>query len=154
MSNKCDRYTYRITWSGEDAEHVALCAEFPSLSWLAPTPQDALAGMQELIRQVVADMRGHWRNAAGTTCRAYLQWTVRGAGATRNSPRARTQGGGRGREPEPPGERATRTLNEVSTRRRTLSPHVSVQGELADVRARLYHPYTPAWPLLSTSRRS
>ena len=58
MSNPCDRYTYRITWSGEDAEHVALCAEFPSLSWLAPTPQDALAGMQELIRQVVADMRG------------------------------------------------------------------------------------------------
>ena len=31
-----DRYTYRITWSSEDGEHVGLCAEFPSLSWLAP----------------------------------------------------------------------------------------------------------------------
>ena len=27
-----DRYTYRITWSAEDGEHVGLCAEFPSLS--------------------------------------------------------------------------------------------------------------------------
>ena len=29
--------TYRVTWSPEDDEHVALCAEFPSLSWLAKT---------------------------------------------------------------------------------------------------------------------
>lgn len=25
-------YTYRVTWSQEDGEHVGLCAEFPSLS--------------------------------------------------------------------------------------------------------------------------
>src|SRR6266702_1587496 len=31
---KTDRYTYRVSWSPEDEEHVALCAEFPSLSWL------------------------------------------------------------------------------------------------------------------------
>ena len=30
-----DRYTYRITWSAEDGENVGLCAEFPSLNWLA-----------------------------------------------------------------------------------------------------------------------
>ena len=35
-----DRYTYRVTWSAEDQEHVGLCAEFPSLSWLAPTQQE------------------------------------------------------------------------------------------------------------------
>ncbi|MYF86766.1 MAG: toxin-antitoxin system HicB family antitoxin, partial [Rhodospirillaceae bacterium] len=40
-----DRYTYRITWSSEDGEHVGLCAEFPSLSWLAPTPEKALSGV-------------------------------------------------------------------------------------------------------------
>ena len=33
-----DHYTYRITWSPEDEEHLGRCAEFPSLSWLAPTP--------------------------------------------------------------------------------------------------------------------
>jgi predicted RNase H-like HicB family nuclease len=35
-------YTYRVTWSREDGEHVGLCAELPSLSWLAKTPEDAL----------------------------------------------------------------------------------------------------------------
>jgi len=35
MAQKHDKYTYRITWSEEDGEYVALCAEFPSVSWLA-----------------------------------------------------------------------------------------------------------------------
>jgi len=52
-----DRYTYRITWSSEDGEHLGLCAEFPSLSWLAPSPSEALAGIQELVKGVLADMR-------------------------------------------------------------------------------------------------
>ena len=39
MALKNDRYTYRITWSEEDMEYVGLCAEFPSLSWLAATPR-------------------------------------------------------------------------------------------------------------------
>ncbi|NBP40303.1 MAG: toxin-antitoxin system HicB family antitoxin, partial [Betaproteobacteria bacterium] len=25
-----NHYTYRVTWSSEDNEHVGLCAEFPS----------------------------------------------------------------------------------------------------------------------------
>ena len=54
-----EHYTYRVTWSAEDGEHVALCAEFPSLSWLAPIPQEALAGLRELIQDVVADMRAN-----------------------------------------------------------------------------------------------
>ena len=32
-------------------------SEFPSLSWLAPTPSEALAGIQELVKGVLADMR-------------------------------------------------------------------------------------------------
>lgn len=54
---KTDHYTYRVTWSAEDGEHVGLCAEFPSLSWLADTPEAALAGVRKLVRRVVADMR-------------------------------------------------------------------------------------------------
>lgn len=53
---KADRYTYRVTWSEEDGEHVGLCAEFPSLSWLATTPEDALAGIRRTVRQVVNDL--------------------------------------------------------------------------------------------------
>ncbi|MSQ88923.1 MAG: toxin-antitoxin system HicB family antitoxin [Betaproteobacteria bacterium] len=52
-----DHYTYRVTWSQEDGEHVGLCAEFPSLSWLAPTPDKALAGIRRVVDEVVADMR-------------------------------------------------------------------------------------------------
>lgn len=50
-------YTYRVTWSPEDGEHVGLCAEFPSLSWLARTPEAALKGIQKVVTDVVADMR-------------------------------------------------------------------------------------------------
>ncbi len=50
-----DRYTYRVTWSEEDAEYVGLCAEFPSLSWLAETPKEALQGIRRVVSEVVAD---------------------------------------------------------------------------------------------------
>ena len=52
-----DRYTYRVGWSASDGEHVAVCLEFPSLSWLAPSPEDALAGIRDVVREVVEDMR-------------------------------------------------------------------------------------------------
>jgi len=51
-----DRYTYRVTWSEGDREYVGLCVEYPSLSWLAPTPQEALEGIRQLVADVVADM--------------------------------------------------------------------------------------------------
>jgi predicted HicB family RNase H-like nuclease len=52
-----NHYTYRVTWSQDDDEHVGLCAEFSSLSWLAPTPEKALAGIRHLVAEVVADMQ-------------------------------------------------------------------------------------------------
>jgi len=51
-----DRYTYRVTWSEEDEEYVGLCAEFPSLSWLAESPEEALHGIRQVVADVVADM--------------------------------------------------------------------------------------------------
>lgn len=60
---KVDHYTYRVTWSAEDGEHLGLCAEFPSLSWLAPTPEAALAGVRKTVRQVVADMTSQGEQA-------------------------------------------------------------------------------------------
>ncbi|MBN1867224.1 toxin-antitoxin system HicB family antitoxin [Candidatus Sumerlaeota bacterium] len=52
-----DRYTYRVTWSEDDGEHVGLCAEFPSLSWLASSPEAALRGIRSIVADVVADMK-------------------------------------------------------------------------------------------------
>jgi len=56
MVLKNDRYTYRVTWSEYDNEYVGLCAEFPSLSWLALTPEAALKGIRKLVAEVVNDM--------------------------------------------------------------------------------------------------
>jgi len=57
MARKNDKYTYRVTWSEDDAEYVGLCAEFSSLSWLAQTPEAALKGIRKLVGEVVADMQ-------------------------------------------------------------------------------------------------
>ena len=52
-----DHYTYRVTWSPEDGEHLGLCAEFPSLSWLADDPVAALQGVRRIVSEVVAEMQ-------------------------------------------------------------------------------------------------
>ena len=49
-------YTYRVTWSAEDAEYVATCLEFPSLSWLADARNGAIDGLERLVAEVVEDM--------------------------------------------------------------------------------------------------
>ncbi len=54
-----DRYTYRVTWSEEDKEYVGLCAEFPSLSWLASAPEAALEGIRQVVADVVADLKAN-----------------------------------------------------------------------------------------------
>ncbi len=56
MKKDLDRYTYRLTWSEEDGEHVGLCAEFPSLSWLDSTPEKALAGIRRVVKEVLTDI--------------------------------------------------------------------------------------------------
>jgi predicted HicB family RNase H-like nuclease len=51
-----DHYTYRVSWSDEDQEFVATCAEFPSLSHLAGSQFAAIEGLRILVVDVVADM--------------------------------------------------------------------------------------------------
>ena len=57
MSLKNDRYTYRVTWSEDDNEYAGLCLEFPSLSWLAKTPEAALKGIRKVVADIVVDMQ-------------------------------------------------------------------------------------------------
>lgn len=59
MSTTIDtaHYSFRVTWSPEDEEFVATCVEFPSLSWLAGTPEDALSGLREVVDEVVCDLQ-------------------------------------------------------------------------------------------------
>jgi predicted RNase H-like HicB family nuclease len=72
MALKNDRYTYRVTWSEDDNEYVGLCAEFPSLSWLALTPETALKGIRNLVAEVVADMEASGEEVPNPiACRSY-----------------------------------------------------------------------------------
>jgi predicted HicB family RNase H-like nuclease len=59
MSLNNDRYTYRITWSEDDREFVGLCLEFPSLSWLAKSPEAALKGIRRVVKKAVQDMENN-----------------------------------------------------------------------------------------------
>ena len=52
-----DHFTYRVSWSEEDGEHVGTCLEFPSLSHLADDPEAALRGIRGLVADVVSDLR-------------------------------------------------------------------------------------------------
>ena len=56
QTSDVSHYTYRVTWSLEDGEIVASCAEFPSLSWLADSQAAALQGLVDLIADTVADL--------------------------------------------------------------------------------------------------
>jgi len=44
--------TFRAIYSAEDGEWVGLCAQYPSLSWLAPTQADALDGIRRLVAAI------------------------------------------------------------------------------------------------------
>ena len=54
-----DKYTYRVTWSDEDQEFVSLCLEFPSLSWLSKSQDQAFKGIRSLVADVIADMQAN-----------------------------------------------------------------------------------------------
>lgn len=56
MVLEIDKYTYRVTWSQEDDEFVGLCTEFPSLSWLALNPEEALKGIRLVVNECLSDM--------------------------------------------------------------------------------------------------
>jgi predicted HicB family RNase H-like nuclease len=57
-------YTYRVAWSAEDGEFVATVAEFPSLSWLAPSQFGAIEGLEALLADVIVDMQEQGEDVA------------------------------------------------------------------------------------------
>jgi predicted HicB family RNase H-like nuclease len=57
VAKEIDRYTYRVTWSEDDRQYVGLCVEFPGLSWLENSPEDALKGIRKLVRVCILDLK-------------------------------------------------------------------------------------------------
>ena len=48
-------YTYRAEWNPEEAQYTAQCLEFPRLYASGDTAQEAVAAMEILVAQVVAE---------------------------------------------------------------------------------------------------
>ena len=57
MAEITDRYTYRVMWSEEDEMYVGLCAEFGLLSHLGDTPEEAFAGIRDVVAFAVKSLR-------------------------------------------------------------------------------------------------
>ncbi|OZC32988.1 type II toxin-antitoxin system HicB family antitoxin [Gordonia polyisoprenivorans] len=51
-----EQYSYRVTWSEEDQEHVGLVDEFPSLSCLAGSQLDALNGIRDAVAEALDEL--------------------------------------------------------------------------------------------------
>lgn len=49
MAPAIPRYSYRVFWSEEDSEFVAVCAEIPGLFGLAPTEAGAIDELKVAI---------------------------------------------------------------------------------------------------------
>ena len=62
-----DQYRYTVHWSEDDQEWVGRCDAFPSLSWLAPERQEALAGIRELVTDGVGILEGLGRKVPEAT---------------------------------------------------------------------------------------
>jgi predicted HicB family RNase H-like nuclease len=72
MALKNDRYTYRVTWSEDDREYVGLCAEFPSLSWLAKSQSAALRVIRNRVAEVIQDLKDRGEDLPEPfSCRKY-----------------------------------------------------------------------------------
>lgn len=57
MLTKTRDYEVSVKRDAQSGEFVALAREFPSLSWLARTPQLARRGLRHLLDEVIADMK-------------------------------------------------------------------------------------------------
>lgn len=51
-----DHCTYHVVWSEEDGMYVGLCDEFPSLSCLDASQDDALAGIKQFVTAALEDI--------------------------------------------------------------------------------------------------
>ena len=65
-----DSYRYTVHWSEADGEWVGRCDAFPSLSWLAPGRDEALAGIRDLVAEGRAALETHGRKVPGPTAEA------------------------------------------------------------------------------------
>ena len=91
LMGRTARYMFTVTWSTENEQFVATCLEIPSLSWLAGTPEDALAGLRELVDDAVADLRESGESVGGRRCAAGTEPRRTPVGCARRPTRGREE---------------------------------------------------------------
>ena len=82
-----NHYNYRVIWSSDDNEHVGLCVEFPSLSWLAPSPEKALSGIRKVVADTVEEMTASGESVSEALSKK-IQWAIYGSHTRYDSPNA------------------------------------------------------------------
>ena len=110
-----EKYSYRITWSEEDGEFVGLCAELPSLSWLAESQEAALKGIKKVVRDAVADMKANGEPVPEPLSTSDLLRRAAGADSADLAPPT----GDPGRRGEP----LAQPLDHQEAHRRRVAPH-------------------------------
>ncbi len=65
MIGTVHQYTFRAEWSPKSEEYVGMCIELPSRYSRASTAHEAIAGIERVIEEEVAEM-GLRRDTAGT----------------------------------------------------------------------------------------
>lgn len=53
MSDYLNKYSYQIDWSEDDQEYIATCLEFPGLSSIEETQEQALIGLKEVLEESI-----------------------------------------------------------------------------------------------------
>ena len=61
MSGVINEYSYRIQWSEEDGQYIGTVLEFPSLSWLADTREEARDGIKKTVQDAIRILREEGR---------------------------------------------------------------------------------------------
>lgn len=56
MSDHLPHYNYQVHWSEEDGSYIATVDEFPSLSYAATQPHDALYGLAGILVATIAEL--------------------------------------------------------------------------------------------------
>lgn len=69
-----DQYTYRTEWNHGEQSFVATVTEFPSLSWIAKTPEDATAGLKAVVHETLVDLNQSGGYIPAPAPRPYQQW--------------------------------------------------------------------------------
>ena len=74
--NQVDKYSIRSFWSDEDECFISVCSEFPSLSAVGETREEASSEMQSLLEFVLDEMNKEGKNPPESSASRELKGNI------------------------------------------------------------------------------